>query len=279
MLFCFRRARGAVRQPGKPKSIAKPIMSSSLQLVLFFAGAFAFTWFWHFQIVRKKLTIAQGRGLVLYVIGFPGPALAAIGVAWLSGSLDFLLQRLLPSPAALGWLLPALFVLPSIYLAAAGIAARRTGLKPDRLFHRPAIGWTVLLLQQIYVICSEEIGWRGFALPLLIGIFGAVGGTIVLGLVWALWHLPMFLVPNSHQKGAFRSYAYTLIAWSALMTFLVVQSGGNILPAMAFHAAANICFFVIDVPPQAERYAQILLGLAALGSILFFPGPWFAFYP
>jgi membrane protease YdiL (CAAX protease family) len=254
-------------------------LSSLVPLLIYLVCAFAFTWFFHFQIVRKNLKIDQGQGLTLYVLGFPGPALAAVGVAVAFGSTGQLWQRLLQWRVGFQWWLLAVFIIPSIYIVATGIHVWRSGLKTVNIFHHPSAGWVTLLLRQLYVVCSEEIGWRGFALPLLIGIFGTAGGSLILGLMWALWHLPMFRVPASYQKGAFWGYSYTLITWSLIITLLVIRSGGSILPAMAFHAAANISFFVMDVPHEAERYITPLLGLVALLCVFLLPAPWIALNP
>lgn len=254
-------------------------LSPLIQLLIYIVCAFAFTWSFHFQIARKNLKIDQGQGLTLYVLGFPGPALAAIGVSVAIGTTAQLWQRLLQWRIGIQWWLLAIFIIPAIYIVAASIHFWRSGQKPASIFHHPNIGWVTLLLRQLYVVCSEEIGWRGFALPLLIGIFGTAGGTLLMGLIWALWHLPMFQVPSSHQKGAFWSYTYSLTTWSFIITLLVIRGGGSILPAMVFHAAANVSFFVMDVPQGAEKYVTVLLGLVALLCMFLLPAPLIALNP
>jgi membrane protease YdiL (CAAX protease family) len=42
----------------------------------------------------------------------------------------------------------------------------------------------------------EEIGWRGFALPRLEQQWGPLGGTVILGLLWAAWHYPQYLMAD-----------------------------------------------------------------------------------
>jgi hypothetical protein len=58
-----------------------------------------------------------------------------------------------------------------------------------------------ILLPQTHVVISEEPGWRGVALPLLLAATGnAVVASIILGAIWALWHLPMFFVKGVWRK-------------------------------------------------------------------------------
>lgn len=259
---------------------AWPAALPLVPLIVYLVFTFAYTWAFHLCTVSRRLSVANGKGRVLYWLGLPGPTLAAVAVSFAFGSTHQLRHALLINfPVGPLWSLAACSSIPLIYVSATGFHMWRTGRKSTRLFHRPAQGWWALLLGQAFVVCAEEIGWRGFALPALIRIFGSVGGTLVLGLVWALWHLPMFRVPSSHQSGSFWVFAYSLAAWSMIMTTLVTQTGGSILPAMAFHASANIAAFTIDMPPQAERYSAILLGLVSLLLMPLFPSPWISVLP
>lgn len=239
-------------------------IQSCFPIMVYFLISFAYTWVFHFGIVRKDLAIEEPNGRLHYLVGLPGPTIAALVTASLFGSLDQLGRSLFSGRIVLHWWLLAIFIMPATYLTAIGIHSWRTGERPKRLFHRPKMGWPGLLLAQLYVVFSEEVGWRGFALPSLIGIMGSIGGTLVLGLAWAAWHVPMFYVPSSHQKGAFWGYAYSLMMWSIIMTSIVGGSDGNILPAMAFHASANISYFTMDISAEADRISNVLLGLIGL---------------
>ena len=247
-------------------------------LIGYFLAAFAYTWAFHLPIVRNRLSIEEGRGRRLYWLGLPGPTLAAIAVSFASGSFDELVIRLTVWPISIQWWLLALLPVPMTYLLAIGIHSIKTRKRPDHLFHRPRQGWLSLLLSQIAVVGSEEIGWRGFALPVLVQRFGSLGGTLILGPVWAAWHLPMFRVPSSHQKGSFLGFAYSLTTWSVRMTAAVTGSGGSILPAMLFHAAANVSHFVMDVPAEAEQYSALVLGLIAVLAVFLLSVPLVTFF-
>ena len=95
------------------------------------------------------------------------------------------------------------------------------------------------------LVVGEEIGWRGFALPLLLERFGPWSASAVLGLMWALWHLPLFYMPGMPQYGTpFFSYVPYLIALSIILTVLAQKTRGSVAVATLFHGAVNTLGFV-----------------------------------
>jgi uncharacterized protein len=132
-----------------------------------------------------------------------------------------------------------------------------------------------ILTGQVYVLLSEEVGWRGYALPGLIEKFGSLGASLLLGLLWALWHLPMFFVPDLSQYGnPFVLYALTQIAWSVVMTFLYLRSG-SVLIAMLFHIGINVWLYLIPVPDGALPEMALLLGVSTIALFAWLARPLF----
>jgi membrane protease YdiL (CAAX protease family) len=85
---------------------------------------------------------------------------------------------------------------------------------------------------------SEELGWRGYALDLLQKKWSAMGSSIVVGIVWALWHLPLFFMVGTSQhelRIPFIGFLVGLIALSLLFTWLHNNTGGSIWTAVFFH--------------------------------------------
>jgi hypothetical protein len=87
---------------------------------------------------------------------------------------------------------------------------------------------------------GEEIGWRGFALPRLADRFGLRIASLVLGVIWAIWHLPQFYIAGAdtyHQS--FPVWAAQVVAMSVAFAWLYAKSGGSLLLVMLMHSAIN----------------------------------------
>jgi len=80
----------------------------------------------------------------------------------------------------------------------------------------------------------EEPGWRGVALPGLLARHSALGASLVLGVIWAVWHVPVFLTGDQHW-----SDLALVIAVTVVLTWLFQNAGASVLIAMVFHAMNN----------------------------------------
>jgi membrane protease YdiL (CAAX protease family) len=90
---------------------------------------------------------------------------------------------------------------------------------------------------------GEEPGWRGFALPRLQRLHGPLVGGLILGSLWALWHLPGFLVPQKLPPSGtvmdFVRFAVALIALGYVIQFVFNNTGGSVLMTILTHASWN----------------------------------------
>src|SRR4029078_1803740 len=90
------------------------------------------------------------------------------------------------------------------------------------------------------VQAGEEIGWRGYALSPLSVRLGLSGASVLLGLIWAFWHLPFFFIPGTDKSGqSFPMYLLSVTALSVAMAWLYWQTGRSLLLTMLMHAAVN----------------------------------------
>jgi membrane protease YdiL (CAAX protease family) len=103
----------------------------------------------------------------------------------------------------------------------------------------------VVLLTALYMIVSvalgEEVGWRGYALPAsLQARHGALLSSLILGVLWALWHLPLFFNPDTlYGNLPFVLFLAYLVPFTILITWVFNSTGGSVLLAMIFHAFMN----------------------------------------
>ncbi len=108
-----------------------------------------------------------------------------------------------------------------------------------------SLRWSALLSGSVYGLSTviggplgEEPGWRGFALPRLQELFGPVKASVLLGFLWASWHLPLFLC-KAWSSTHFSTYLLIVTGLSFSMTFLFNLSGGSVVTAIAVHAFFN----------------------------------------
>ncbi len=95
---------------------------------------------------------------------------------------------------------------------------------------------------------SEEAGWRGFALPRLQEKFNALVSSILLGTLWACWHIPLFFIPGSDQQSIlFPIYLALNIAFAIYMTWLYNNTNGSLLITTLAHFCINISMTTIVV--------------------------------
>lgn len=111
----------------------------------------------------------------------------------------------------------------------------------------------------------EELGWRGFAQPLLQRKFAPIWSGLILGVIWGFWHLPAFLLSGTEQSAwSFAPFFAGTIAISLIMTQLFNSSGGSILLAAIMHFQ-----LMNPIWPDAQPYDTYILCFVAFLVVWF----------
>ena len=137
------------------------------------------------------------------------------------------------------WYVFAIGYIPAVKLSVALVHRIVTGAWP-RFGQEPWYLMAAAIMISTWVQAGEEIGWRGYALPRLSERFGLAAASVVLGIIWATWHLPLFFFPESSILGqSFPLYLLQVTALSVAMAWLYWRTGGSLLLVMLLHAAVN----------------------------------------
>ena len=239
---------------------AAPTTTARAFPLMYFVIAFAFTWFfWWLAALGARDVIPALPGLT--VIGTFGPLVAAVILtAQESGraGVRSLLGRILQWRVAPIWYGVALLGPLVITLGAMVLEVVALGVQPPSLGvlirELPSTLLTLLVnavYMLIFVTLGEEVGWRGYALPALQARYSALLASLILGAVWALWHLPVFFNPDtSYSNLPFFLFLVFIVSVAVLMTWLFNSTGGSVLMAMFFHAVLNTADELWKVLPE-----------------------------
>ena len=186
----------------------------------------------------------------------PLPSVAAVIVAAVVVAFFSPLNRRLLLPATgepqarpgVGWIVLSVTLLPALFLGAWLVAGSRSSvLEISALQGGPIASlWIVVVCFAHNLLLGgslgEEIGWRGFLLPALLRRMSPLAASVVLGVVWGLWHLPIDLAVGFglHGIGAVVARVFFAVPLSVLFTWFFLRSGGSMLVALLLHTSINV---------------------------------------
>ena len=203
--------------------------------------------------------------ILLTLVGAWAPTISAILLIGLSegwGGVRQYLQRVLHWRVGIYWYLVVLFGIAGIAYLAIGIGtllgipvpeiSLPDGLPQDALFGVLPI----IFLINIFLggPLAEDIGWRGYILPKLHEQINTLRASVLIGIIWAIWHLPFFIFPEWHGAvGNVPFLWFTLLttSWSVLFAWVYVNTESILMPVL-FHAAINTALGTLGVLGQSN---------------------------
>jgi membrane protease YdiL (CAAX protease family) len=235
-------------------------------LVTLFVLAYTLTW--AIQIPRAAgLLEGEGWRLVTYA-----PAIAALLAAALTGgrpAVRELGERLVRWRVGWQWYVVVLLGPAAFSLSVAGLYALLPGgsfsaALPPALTEEPLVMLPVLFL---YLTLTDGLGeepaWRGFALPRLLARHNALVASLILGVLWALWHLPLLWMEGATR---YQEPIWPILvdntAKSVIFTWVFLHTRGSLLMAILFHGATNL----FQVSPGPTSPGDFTLPLLAAGA-------------
>lgn len=247
-------------------------------LACFFSLALLWSWGWWSVLIFTTPSDALLSGnlpmsfILLALLGGMGPTIAGISTSWLAGGREeaaSLLRRQKARNISLLWVVVALLTVPLLTLVQTGVHA----LCGRAVSYR--VQGVMLVMGFVWPLFSsfgEEIGWRGFALPRMLERFGALKTSLLLGLIWGLWHMPSDYI-------AYSSYGWLFIpmflllgpvamtAHSIIMTFIFKKTNGSVLLMVLYHYTITMSGILspsFSYDGQADDVLKTLVSVAVI---------------
>jgi len=213
---------------------------------------------------------------LVWFLSIFSPSVSALIVTWIIGGMPEI-KRLLSGftrwKVGIRWYFAAVFlflgplVIALIYMA---LGNPFPGLRPGET--ASSMLGTILFTLFSGPI-AEEMGWRGFALPRLQAKFSALASSIILGVIWTCWHIPLFFVTGATQMSIpFPIYLVLVITITIYLTWLYNNTHGSFIITILAHFLYNLTGFltgVLNLMPAMLFYmtAGPLLGLIVIAII------------
>lgn len=223
----------------------------------FFVLTFAWSWLLGF-IAIYTTPYAPNFSMVVSIISGFGPSIAAlVTVAFFSGrkELKDWLKNALNWRVGWQWYALAFFIPPLVMFLAQSIHWILGGTIPTS----PAVGHIPLAIANFGLVfliggpLGEELGWRSYAVPALGLKMGWRAASLAIGVIWGLWHVPLFLTAGTAQfQMSLAMFMLNILAGSILFSWLFMQSAGSVIPSLIAHTSLNAFAGILSIVPTAD---------------------------
>lgn len=270
------------------------------RLWLFFILVFCWTWSLWLMAAALGLSVQTTAGQSLLRLGLLGPMLGGIGFAYLTQEKDYwrdYWRRVVDARRiSARWYLIIILFVPVLMAVAALLDAAAGGSGTVALIGKrvaPLLAAPSTMLVFAFGVfvngpLPEEMGWRGYALDQLQARWNAPVSSLVLGGVWALWHIPLFFMPGmlhaDHGVGSvwFWLFMATVVSTAVIYTWIFNNTRRSTFAAILFHFTSNLAYAIANVTDGTNLYATLLwIGAAIVvvavwggGKLSLYLKPW-----
>ena len=246
--------------------------------VKFILATFGFSWLLQGIAILSGQSSKDFPAILFYIIGGCGPSLVALFFVWRNFSSEqrreFWSRLFSPRRIKPVWWILTLVAVPAAMFLGVWINELLGGTLPrmdyvNLLKAQPAEIPIFIIMMMIGGPLAEELGWRGILLASFQKKWPVLTSTLVLFLVWWIWHLPLFFLPGTIQFewGLFGSmfwlFAMNVFLLTILMTLAHNANQRSVLAAILIHFSYNVTHSLL-VPYSTQTFAFITTMLAVL---------------
>ena len=166
------------------------------------------------------------------------------------------------------WVIPVIFLLPGITVLSYGLMR----LKGDSLPSPQISVWNALFmfLATFVAALAEELGWMGYAIDPLRKRWNALQAGLLLGAIWAAWHL-VLLVQAGRSSGWIAWWCLYTVAARILIVWIYNNTHHSVFAAILFHAVGNMCTMLFPAYFNPQITGLAVAALAAVVTVIWGP--------
>ncbi len=264
-----------------PSSLSSTVFSRWV----FFAVVFCWSWLFWTLAAALGISVQTTLGEMLLILGLLGPTLGGIGFAYLTQERkywrEFWLRIFDPRRIKAQWYLVIILFVPGLLatavlldVATAGnVVLVQIGKKVGSFLSAPMTIAPFLFLTFIQGPLPEELGWRGYALDQLQARWSALVSSLILGAIWALWHLPLFFIKDLYYFDhgfwslEFWMFMVGVIPTAVIYTWIFNNTNRSTLGAILFHFMSNFTFELGNLTNGTTLYSTLLWIVTAMAVV------------
>ncbi len=241
----------------------------------FYILAFVISWSSYLPQVAYSYGLFPFQNILFFVIGGLGPTIAAIIMMLVLRGKNGVRELFAPLAkwrVGIVWYIVALFLNAVVWFV---VIALPNGVSLDMEKVAPWFMLLPLFLINMFMNVWEEIGWRGFALPKLQFKYTALASSLIVGVMWGLWHLPLLIMKDYPMSNyPLIPFFIGVIASSVIYTWIYNNTEGSLLIVTILHASGNMTGYFLGEGISSIQgflyYEAMITSIIAIIIVLIF---------
>jgi len=246
---------------------------------IFFLLTFVFSWLFWFIAILLNQGYTFFPTIIFFALGGFGPSIIGIYLTYFTKSKeeikDFWHRSRDFKRINIRWYIMIIMLSLTPLLIAGGISFlfQGSGIIIDSNF-LSSILFSLIFL--IVGVLAEEFGWRGYILEPLQGKYNAFVSSMIIGLFWGIWHVPLFFINNTYQQSLglfsieFWMFFIVIFPHSIIFTLIFNNTNRSILSAMLFHFCVNFFGQLFSFDVLVRIISNIIIFIFAILILLIF---------
>jgi len=249
---------------------------------IYFILAFAITWINGFILVVQSYQGGE-KSIINLLLAYMGPFIAGLIMMFVFADKAFRadfrrrifnlrLINIKYLPFVLFFLPLAMVISILISIAFEQPMEQLSFAEEFKIFDGEVILSMILL---VLVPVLEELGWRGYGVDSLVSKFNLFKTSLIFGILWGLWHLPVFFIKGSYQSGLWEqnplfaiNFFVGIIPLAFIINFLFYKNNRSIALMGLFHVLINYSSELFEVNQVSKCIFTLVLTVVAIGIII-----------